>query len=153
MKKSNKAPSTYSRSVASKKEDKKVRDSVRSSQYREKLIESINKMDDNQIEKVGQQLGVREDALSQQALDKLDDHESEYRNEEDDQVTELESVQTKSIVTRRTETGTYISSRTYVSKLEKELNEEKRARERIESELVELKKVSKELSEKLNSTK
>jgi hypothetical protein len=63
----------------------------------------------------------------------LEDHESEFNNEElRDEVTELESVQTKSIVTRRTETGSYVSSKTYVSKLEKELNEEKKARERIE---------------------
>ena len=122
------------------------------------LFLTSSKMDDRQLEKVGSHIGLKEedkDNLNHEALSRLEDHESEYLGleEERDVVADLESLNTKSIMSRRTETGTYVSSRTYVSKLERELGEERIAREKIERELDELRKISSELSEKLNSNK
>lgn len=113
-------------------------------------------MDENELEQVGSKLGViNEDEGSindNLTHDNLAQFESEVGDEEElrDDVTELESVKTQSIVSKRS--GSTYSGRTYASKLERELNEERKAREKIESELEELKRVSRELSERLNSS-
>lgn len=46
-----------------------------------------------------------------------------------------------------------ISNRTYIQHLQKELEEEKIARERLESEIAELKRISTELSSQLGLNK
>ena len=62
---------------------------------------------------------------------------------------------TRSVVSRRTvitagSNGTSVrTSKTYISTLEKQLNEEKRAREKLQQEIEEIKKINSEISSKL----
>ncbi len=48
--------------------------------------------------------------------------------------------------------GTVKTSKTYISTLEKQLNEEKRAREKLEKEIEDIKKINSEISSKLGLT-
>ncbi len=45
------------------------------------------------------------------------------------------------------------TSKTYISNLERELNDEKRAREKLEREVEEIKKINSEISSKLGLSK
>jgi len=45
--------------------------------------------------------------------------------------------------------GSIKTSKTYISVLEKQLNEEKRAREKLEQEIEEIKRINSEISSKL----
>jgi predicted RNase H-like nuclease (RuvC/YqgF family) len=58
----------------------------------------------------------------------------------------------KSAVSRRTvisANGSVKTSKTYISQLERQLNEEKFARERLEREVEEIRKINSEISSKL----
>lgn len=59
---------------------------------------------------------------------------------------------TKTVVSKRTvvsANGSIRTSKTYISTLEKQLNEEKRAREKLEHEIEEIKKINSEITSKL----
>lgn len=59
---------------------------------------------------------------------------------------------TKSVVSRRTvmsSDGSIRTSKTYISTLERQLNDEKRAREILQKEIEEIKKINSEISSKL----
>ena len=62
------------------------------------------------------------------------------------------SMSQRSVVSRRTvvsANGSIRTSKTYISTLEKQLNEEKKAREKLEREIEEIKKINSEISSKL----
>jgi len=62
------------------------------------------------------------------------------------------SMSQRSVVSRRTvvsANGSIRTSKTYISTLERQLNEEKKAREKLEKEIEEIKKINSEISSKL----
>ena len=74
------------------------------------------------------------------------------QEEERDEVGDLaEGTEKKSQVSRISGRSKF-SSRTYVTRLEKQLNEEKEAREKLERELEEIKRLNQEITSHLKST-
>jgi len=62
------------------------------------------------------------------------------------------SMSQRSVVSRRTvvsANGSIRTFKTYISTLERQLNEEKKAREKLEKEIEEIKKINSEISSKL----
>lgn len=84
----------------------------------------------------------------------VDEENPELRDEQRTQVSQAQRSQisnkSRSVFTRSIRSkASGASSRTYVSKLEKELNHEKEARLRLQKEIEEIKKVNSEISSKL----
>ncbi len=134
---------------------------------KKQVIDKIEKMGDN-LEKLRSTLNIdknennelegAEDELARDGENQIEENKDEALNEEDKQKDEQElhdeidslyygsySESRRSGKSRKSN----ITSATYISKLEKELQEERKARERLAKELEEIKKISSEISSHL----
>ncbi len=118
--------------------------------YKEKLIGIINNMDDETIEKIGKEISVHGDA--EVDLENIEEERDEVKDLDDKSVaTEnmygqdiqqaRQELDVKSVYSQRTVS----SSKTVISKLEKDLMSEKKAREKLQLEIEELKKMNSDL--------
>lgn len=95
----------------------------------------------DEVHSLGQGVNLRSSAALKGKLN---------RNQDDRQ--SVISMSQRSVVSKRTvmsSNGTVKTSKTYISTLEKQLNEEKRAREKLELEIEEIKRINSEISSKL----
>lgn len=121
-------------------------------------------MDEKSVEELRKKLNIDEaeeqsQGLKQEDMRRFDeingDHHSADeadREEERDEVGDLTEASEKKSQMSRVSGRSKISSRTYVTRLEKQLNEEKEARERLEKELEEIKRLNQEITSHLKST-
>lgn len=116
-----------------------------------KIIDTINKMDDASIEQLGAKLHLKQQ-------DELTEANIQALGEEEEKSTVVQAPQgpfhgleEKSLVSASgvsQQTGkSYISNYSYINKLENQLKEEKEQREKLQSEIEELKKISSELQD------
>ena len=117
-------------------------------------------MDDKSIDQIQSQLEQQQQPEDEkkdqqeappQALDDVSDKEAEEQklHDEIDSLYYGDGYSEYTGASRRSQK----TSATYISKLEKELNEEREARERLEKELEEIKKISSEISSHLGLNK
>jgi hypothetical protein len=131
---------------------------------KKQLIDKINKMDETNLEKLVQkptdtrsEMSVA-DSIQQQAEGEnngeyVDDDEEGKNREDQDLHDEIDSLYYGSQYSHTESRRTNMTSATYISKLEKELQEERRARENLAKELEEIKKLSSEISSHLGLNK
>lgn len=133
------------------------------------LIKQVQKMDEQALEKipsvvdadekVSQHLRVEKiDANRDEAIDQQSqaEHKSIPKEEEEKLHEEIDSLyygDGYSEYTRTSHAQSYKTSASYISKLEKELRHEKEAREKLERELEEIKRISSEISSHLGLNK
>lgn len=132
---------------------------------KKQLIDKINKLDDNTLEKLAQKPTDyrpdefadpnEEDKNNEQDFDRnQNDIDDETRQKEEQELhDEIDSLYYGSQYTHTESRRSQMTSATYISKLEKELLEERRAREKLAKELEEIKKLSSEISSHLGLTK
>ena len=136
---------------------------------KKQLIDKINKLDETNLEKLvqkpaepqydapigGNDLGpdenIQNDTLDEQPP-AVNDEEAKQK-EEQDLHDEIDSLYYGSQYTHTESRRSQLTSATYISKLEKELQEERRAREKLAQELEEIKKLSSEISSHLGLNK
>ena len=83
----------------------------------------------------------------------LEGEEGGRKNEDQDLHDEIDSLYYGSSYSRTDSKASRMTSATYISKLEKELDEERHAREKLAVELEEIKKLSSEISSHLGLNK
>lgn len=167
---SRKSKPSYHPSRASVKNYRPQNESSNIIDKKKQVIEKIDKMDDN-IEKLRSTFNIDNDQKLlgdrqhyNDEFDRANDHEvreeqkhepqgeeDPKKNDEDQLHDEIDSLyygyseSRKSGQSRRSQ----MTSATYISQLEKELQEERRAREKLAQELEEIKKISSEISSHL----
>jgi hypothetical protein len=137
---------------------------------KKQLIDKINKLDENNLEKLVQkpiepphepsQPDVnsvheedKESVAQNNENEQYDQDEEAKRREEQELHEEIDSLYYGSQYSQSESRRSQMTSATYISKLEKELQEERRAREKLAQELEEIKKLSSEISSHLGLNK
>jgi len=170
---SRRSKASYHPSRASVKQNRAPIEKPTITDKKKKVIEQIEKMDDN-IEKLRSTFNLDKEERDQREkefkeppkeekkeeanpenneLDREENAEEDGKQKDDQQLhDEIDSLYYGSYTeSRRSEQSrrSVITSATYISKLEKELREERRAREKLAQELEEIKKISSEISSHL----
>jgi hypothetical protein len=141
---------------------------VSAAEKKKKIIEAIEKMDDNNLEKLRSTFNIdKEETLERNEIEegnrgeekKEEEAGDEPRNDElggkqedqelHDEIDSLYYGSYSESVRSDKSRRSVLTSATYISKLEKELKEEKKAREKLAEELETLKKISSEISSHL----
>ena len=140
---------------------------------KKQLIDKISKMDDTNLEKLVHKPADAQSEMSYKGeihhqappaedtapADNLDDQqtpepeEEAKKREEQELHEEIDSLYYGSQYTHTESRRSNMTSATYISKLEKELHEEREAREKLAQELEEIKKLSSEISSHLGLNK
>lgn len=141
---------------------------------KKQLIDKINKMDDTNLERLVQKPAdtqsersykseIRHQAPPAEETAQVNnyddqqqppvDEEEAKKREEQDLHDEIDSLYYGSQYTHTESRRSNMTSATYISKLEKELQEEREAREKLAQELEEIKKLSSEISSHLGLNK
>lgn len=136
---------------------------------KKQLIDKINKLDETNLEKLlpkqpepqfdapitdnnlNPNENAKDDIVEEQPL--AVNNEEAKQKEEQDLHDEIDSLYYGSQYTHTESKRSQLTSATYISKLEKELQEERRAREKLAQELEEIKKLSSEISSHLGLNK
>eukprot|EP00347_Sterkiella_histriomuscorum_P011364 403372734 len=118
---------------------------VEDQQEDEEEVSNPNEGDEqrDEVHSLGQNQNLKSKALLKSKLQKS------HRNEDGQSIV---SGATRSVYSKRTvmsANGSIKTSKTYISALERQLNDEKRAREKLEKEIEEIKKINTEISSKL----
>lgn len=142
----------------------KVNEEEMKKSIKDQILNRLDKMTEEEIDRVSRQLDELSKAdeekkhnddkfereeleLTQEALDKVGDLPQPNNFKEDKSITELSDYGSKSRDIRSRSSKR--SSKSYVSKLRQELENERLQRQKLESEIEELKKLSSEISSKL----
>lgn len=141
---------------------------------KKQLIEKINKLDENKLEKLAQKQHLEQQPSKQgpsNYQERRDEEEREQYEDDDGRVNqaeteedakareeqdlhdEIDSLYYGSSYSQADSKASRMTSATYISKLEKELLEERKAREKLAQELEEIKKLSSEISSHLGLNK
>lgn len=135
---------------------------------KKQLIDKIQKLDENNLEKLVQKpieykreqpidyKENRDDENGPKEVNQdlpLDPEEEEKQKEDQELHDEIDSLYYGSNYTHSESRRSQMTSATYISKLEKELQEERKAREKLAKELEEIKKLSSEISSHLGLNK
>lgn len=118
-----------------------------------KIYQAVEKLDDNEIDRIGV---IIDNSAAQEGIEQdqqLDD--GEEGAEAQDQVDDLRAGDEDNLtsVSQAKPTASQLSGmtgRTYISQLQKQLNDEKEARVQLEGELDDLKKISSEITSQLS---
>lgn len=116
-----------------------------------KIYQAVEKLDDNQIDKISHIIG---ETPADQNVPEADAIEVplEEREEHGDEVGELREEKLTSVSQLKPTQSqlSQMSGRTYISQLQRQLNDEKVARLRLEQDLNDLKKISSEITSQLS---
>ena len=116
-----------------------------------KIYQAVEKLDENEIDKISVIIDNAEEQIPQ--TQPVDEENQQIEQEERDAVEDLPAEDNLTSVSQVKPTQSQISNmsgRTYISQLQKQLNEEKHARLKLESELDDLKKISSEITSQLS---
>ena len=116
------------------------------------IYKAVDNLDDNQIDKISVIIEGKPEPKPDAATQPVEElkEEAEEAEEQQDQVNEMAEDKLTS-VSQQKPTFSQISGRTYISDLQKQLQEERDARVRLEADLEELKKISSEITSQLSA--
>ena len=120
-----------------------------------KIYQAVEKLDENEIDKISVIIDNADKTAEEQIpqTQPVDEENQQIEQEERDAVEDLPAEDNLTSVSQVKPTQSQISNmsgRTYISQLQKQLNEEKHARLKLESELDDLKKISSEITSQLS---
>ena len=120
-----------------------------------KIYQAVEKLDENEIDRISVIIDNADKTAEEQIpqTQPVDEENQQIEQEERDAVEDLPAEDNLTSVSQVKPTQSQISNmsgRTYISQLQKQLNEEKHARLKLESELDDLKKISSEITSQLS---
>ena len=131
-----------------------------------RLWEAIENADDHQLEDLKKKLNIKDEDLEgvqEEGSDKKEiyvnpeEEDPEQKSELYDEIDSLYQDEARSVVSKaksvrsNASNATGVSSKVYINQLEKQLDEERKARERLQRELEEVKKLSSEVSKQVKA--